>query len=180
MKKATIRFSSNSTKKWIFFKHFSLEMSMFFKKKLINILFTLSFYFILSLTTVFAHSFSPIGLWQTIDDHTGKAKSIVKIWQEKDKLYGKVTKIIYSDLTICEKCQGSLHNQPILGMVVMSNLIPSKKDPLKWVDGTILDPKNGKTYRAQLTLMPDGKKLKVRGYIGISLLGRTQTWNKVD
>ena len=120
---------------------------------------------------------SPIGLWKTIDDETGKEKSYVEIFEKDGKLYGKVTKILTKgkEDSKCEKCSGVLKNKPIQGMVVLSDL---KKNGNEWTGGKIVDPNSGKEYKATVKL--NGKdKLDVRGYVGISLVGRTQTWHKV-
>ena len=72
----------------------------------------------------------------------------------------------------CVKCQGALHNKPILGLVIMKNM---KWQGNKYTGGTILDPNKGKSYHLHMHVV-DGNKLKLRGYIGFPLLGRTQTW----
>lgn len=125
---------------------------------------------------------SPIGYWKTIDDVTGKPKSIVQIWKaENNALMGKVIKIFPrpgADLKrVCTACEGNLRNQPIVGMVILSGL---KASHSQWGNGHILDPDNGKTYNCALHTAENGKKLSVRGYIGIPLLGRSQTWERVD
>ncbi|HEX8697910.1 MAG TPA: DUF2147 domain-containing protein, partial [Myxococcaceae bacterium] len=78
---------------------------------------------------------------------------------------------------VCDKCEGALKNQPIIGMVILRDL---KKDDDEWTGGTILDPGNGKTYKCKIAVEAGGKKLKVRGYIGMSLLGRTQHWVRAE
>lgn len=125
---------------------------------------------------------TPIGYWKTIDDETGRAKSIIQIWKADDQgLMGKVVKIFpkegNSQDKICSECKGQMHNQPIVGMVIMSGL---KAKQNQWADGKILDPENGKSYSCSLKLGDNGKKLDVHGYIGIPLLGRSQTWERVD
>lgn len=120
---------------------------------------------------------SPIGIWKTIDDETKQAKSYVEIFEKDGKLYGKVTKILTKgkEDAKCTDCAGALKNKPILGMQILSGL---KKDGNEWNGGRILDPNNGKEYKAKMSL--NGyDKLDVRGYIGISLVGRTQTWQRV-
>lgn len=120
---------------------------------------------------------TPIGKWKTIDDKSGKAKSIVAIWEDGGKYYGKVEQLLDpkpdDPNPVCKKCPGDLKDQPILGMRIMWDL---KKEGDLWSGGKILDPDNGKTYRCNLSLAEGGKKLQVRGFIGIALLGRTQTW----
>jgi uncharacterized protein (DUF2147 family) len=121
---------------------------------------------------------SPVGVWKTVDDNTGKVRSHIKIWEKNGKLYGKILKLIDPPEAnpVCDKCQGSLHNKPVEGMTVMKGL---KKDGNEWSGGTILDPESGKTYKVLLELMQNGNKLKVRGYVGFSLLGRTQYWYRI-
>jgi len=132
-------------------------------------------------TTALAQATSPVGRWTTIDDETKKPKSVISIYEENGKLYGKIEKL-YREPTeeqnpVCDKCEGALKNQPILGMVIMRDL---KKDDDEWTGGTILDPANGKTYKCKIAVEGGGKKLKVRGYIGMSLLGRTQHWVRAE
>jgi len=120
---------------------------------------------------------SPVGTWKTIDDETGKEKSYVEIYEKDGKLYGKVAKILTKgkEDAKCDKCSGALKNKPIQGMVILYDL---KKSGNEWTGGKILDPNSGKEYKATVKL--NGKdKLDVRGYVGISLVGRTQTWVKV-
>lgn len=119
-----------------------------------------------------------IGKWKTIDDETGKAKSIVEIYERSGKIYGKVIDILEQEnkKRICTECSGEDKNKPILGMIIIKGL--SKKG-LEYTDGKILDPKNGRLYKCFITLEAKDK-LKVRGYIGISLIGRTQYWYRVQ
>lgn len=116
---------------------------------------------------------SVLGYWQTIDDNTGKAKSIVHIYEEDGKFVGKVVDLLLKpDDSLCKECKGELLNQPIVGMKIVQGL--EKKDD-EYSGGEILDPENGKTYRCKVWL--EGAELKVRGYIGF--LFRTQTWYRV-
>jgi len=128
-----------------------------------------------SMITSAQHSVT--GKWKTIDDETGKAISIVEIFESKGKIYGKVIEIFNpkSRNRVCENCSGSDHNKPIIGMIVIKGLT---KDGTEYSNGKILDPKHGKLYKCYITL-ESADKLKVRGYIGISLLGRTQYWERV-
>ena len=116
------------------------------------------------------------GLWRTIDDRDGSEKSIIEIFEQDDKLHGKVVKFLAgATYTSCEKCQGDLKNKPLIGMVIIHNLTKTSNGG---IDGTVLDPNNGKTYSCYVELeTPD--KLKLRGYIGIPALGRTQYWYRV-
>jgi len=114
------------------------------------------------------------GKWKTIDDETGKEKGIVEIYEKSGKVFGKIIDIldIEHKHNKCEKCEGEDKNKPILGLIILKGLI---KDGDIYTGGKITDPKNGKSYHCKITL--DGKdKLIVRGYIGIPLFGRSQTW----
>lgn len=126
--------------------------------------------------TTFAANASPVGKWTTISDSTGKPRSILQITESNNMLYGKVIKIYpeAGDTGICDKCSGNFKNKKILGLTIMWGL--KQNSDGTWSGGQILDPKIGKIYRVKLTVAPDGKTIKARGYIGISLLGRTQTW----
>jgi uncharacterized protein (DUF2147 family) len=139
-----------------------------------------------TLTVLFASSAlaqapSATGRWTTIDDATKKPKSVVTIWEENGKLYGKIEKLFREPKEeqnpVCDKCEGALKNQPIIGMTILRDL---KKDGSEWTGGTILDPANGKTYNCIIALEDGGKKLKLRGFIGVPLLGRTQYWVRAE
>jgi len=124
---------------------------------------------------------SPLGYWKTIDDVTGQPKSIVQLYMNQDQtISGKVIKIFpkpgEDPNRVCVACKGNKHNQKIAGMVILEGM---KADGDKWDGGQILDPKNGKTYRCILKLMGKGETMQVRGYIGISVFGRTQVWERV-
>lgn len=122
-------------------------------------------------------SFAQIeGKWKTIDDETGQAKSIVEITKKSDgKYYGKVTQLLIKPAVAnCVDCKDDRKNKPILGMEVLRGM---KKDGQEFTGGTITDPKTGKTYKCNIE--KSGDKLNVRGYIGFSLIGRSQTWYKV-
>ena len=125
----------------------------------------------------YSQNHTVIGKWKTIDDETGKAKSIVEVYETSGKIYGKVVEILEEENKnrVCENCSGEDKNKPILGMIVIKGL---SKVGTEYKKGKILDPKNGKLYQCFITL--DGNdKLKVRGFIGISLFGRTQYWYRI-
>ena len=119
---------------------------------------------------------TPVGFWTTIDDEDHRPTSVVEIQQVGDELVGTVRAILvpatHAD-SICGKCSGARHDEPIVGMQILGHL---HRDGDEWTGGEILDPETGKTYRARLKLADGGKKLIVRGYLGISLFGRSQTW----
>lgn len=119
------------------------------------------------------------GYWYTIDDEDGKKSSIVKIEQKDGKLVGKIVKIMDEKdrNELCQDCPDEFANKPIQGLQFMWNL--NKKGAGKWRDGKILDPKTGGVYTSKLDVEDGGEKLTVRGYLGVSWLGRSQTWEKV-
>ena len=114
------------------------------------------------------------GIWITQDDETGKKKSEVLLYRNEGKLYGKILNLLLEEDKgkLCVNCKRENKNLPIQGMVIIKDLKIIDKS---WEDGTILDPKSGKTYSCYITF-EDENTLKVRGYIGFSLLGRTQKW----
>ena len=133
---------------------------------------TITLFFVLFFQICFAQSI--IGKWKTIDDLTGTEKGIVEIYEHKGKIFGRIVEIFEHDKKHlkCIKCQGDDKNKPILGLNIIKGLIKNEDG---YDGGKIIDPKNGKSYNCKITL--DGKdKLIVRGYIGISLFGRSQTW----
>ena len=113
-------------------------------------------------------------VWITQDDETGRKKSEVLLYKNNGKLYGKIINLLLEEDKgkICINCKGENKNLPIEGMVIVEGL---KLNGKTWEEGTILDPKSGKTYSCYITF-DDDNTLKVRGYIGFSLLGRTQKW----
>lgn len=124
------------------------------------------------------------GYWRTIDDVTGKPKAIINISRASDNtLRGQILKIYprpgYDQNEVCAACQGDKHNQRIVGMFVMDKLKIDAKNQSRYTNGSILDPMNGKTYHCNLLMTGKGQQLEVRGYIGIPLFGRTQTWVRV-
>lgn len=134
-------------------------------------LFAIFFSTILSAQTVF-------GNWKTIDDNTGEVRSIVEIYQENNKVYGRIKELINpkKEDAICIECCCEDKDKPIRGLVVIKGLT---KDGDEYNGGKILDPESGKLYKCYIEL-EDANTLKVRGYIGFSLLGRTQYWERVQ
>ena len=123
-----------------------------------------------------------IGKWKTIDDETNREKSIVEIYKGEDgKIYGKVVELFRlpdeDQDPKCDECDEDdpRYNQRVKGMVILEGLVADEDNAKKWEDGEILDPKNGNVYSCYIELVSD-KKLKVRGFLGFSLLGRTQYW----
>lgn len=135
--------------------------------------------FLLLSAPLLAATDSPVGLWKNIDDVTGQAKALIEISANAGVLEGRIVQLFrQSDEEqnpLCAKCTGTLHEQPVLGMTILTGL---KKDGDEWDDGAILDPNNGKVYRCKIALVDGGTKLEVRGFIGISLFGRSQVWER--
>lgn len=139
---------------------------------------------ILCCSYAYASDLSPIGKWKTIDDETKLPRSIIQIWEEEGQLKGKIEKIFYQPNEeiheLCDKCPAQWHNQKKVGMTILWGFTQSSTNPLQWSNGKILDPKTGKIYQCQMTLAESGTELKVRGYIGLPLLGRTQQWLRLE
>lgn len=129
--------------------------------------------------TACAEPSTPVGIWQTVDDHTGQPKALVQIVEDAGgTLSGKVIKGLGPNddpARRCTACTDARKDQPILGMTIIDGM---RETAGGWDGGHILDPENGKTYRCKMHLEDGGQKLVVRGYIGVSLLGRSQTWNR--
>ena len=126
---------------------------------------------------------TPVGLWKTIDDDSKKEKSLVRISEAGGVFSGKIEKLLDPDTkpdAKCDKCTDERKDQPILGLPIIRNVKANGDDATLWDGGEILDPNNGKTYKVRLKPADGGKKLEVRGYIGAPLLGRTQTWHRVE
>jgi uncharacterized protein (DUF2147 family) len=125
---------------------------------------------------------SPAGLWKTIDDDGKTEKSLVRITEAAGVLSGKVEKIFDAakqDAT-CDSCSDARKGQPVLGMTIIQGVKANAGEAGLWDGGEILDPNNGKTYKVRLKPVNGGKTLEVRGYIGMPMLGRTQTWQRVE
>ena len=124
-----------------------------------------------------AQNASAAGAWKTIDDETGKVKSVVRITEEGGVLTGKIEKLFrpadQDQNPKCTACEGARKDQPLIGMTILWGL---KKDGNEYTGGEILDPAKGKTYKSKAALKDNGSKLEVRGYIGAPMFGRSQTW----
>ena len=120
---------------------------------------------------------SPVGLWRTIDDKTGKEKSLVRVVEVNGEFKDSIEKLFREpheeQNPNCDKCPGDRKNKPVLGMTIMTGL---KKTGSEYEGGEILDPANGKIYRCKMWTAEGGKKLNVRGFVGVAVLGRTQVW----
>ena len=117
---------------------------------------------------------SPVGLWRNIDDETKQSKALIRIVEQGGALVGRIERILTQQAdAVCDKCTDDRKGKPVQGMTILTGL---KKDGDEWTGGEILDPNNGKVYKAKARLADGGRKLDVRGFVGIALVGRTQTW----
>ena len=120
---------------------------------------------------------TPVGVWRTIDDKTGKEKSLVRIVEVQGELRGTIERLFREPgedpNPNCDKCPGDKKGKPVIGMTILTGL---KRSGDGYAGGEILDPASGKTYRCKMWTSDGGKTLNVRGFIGVSLLGRTQVW----
>jgi len=126
---------------------------------------------------------TPVGVWKTIDDGTGKEKSLIRISDAGGVLSGRIEKLLDAATpqdAVCKECSDERKDQPILGMTIIRSVRADDSDKGLWSGGDILDPNNGKVYRVRLKPIDGGAKMEVRGYIGAPLLGRTQTWIRAE
>ncbi len=128
---------------------------------------------------VAAQQMTPAGLWQTVSDVDGKPKGHVRIREVQGEFLGVIEKVLdpAKQSERCEDCPGERHNQLVQGLTVIDGV---RRDGDVFDGGHILDPDNGRVYKVKLTLIDGGKQLDVRGYIGFSLIGRTQTWIRLE
>ncbi len=122
-----------------------------------------------------------LGHWRTIDDKTGFTKAIAEVRAESDGTYSAtVIRVVprpgYTPKELCQNCPAPFTNKPIVGLKIMWGLKPDPNRENAFVDGHILDPLNGKIYKSKARVTSDGRRLAIRGYIGISAIGRTPIW----
>ncbi len=130
--------------------------------------------------SAFAANHTPAGLWKSIDDNSGKPRSLIRITEQNGEYSAVIEKGLLPTDTgdaVCDKCTDSRKGKRIIGMTIVEG-IKLKGD--NYEGGEILDPENGKTYRCLMKLDESGNKLEVRGYIGISLFGRSQIWTREE
>lgn len=123
---------------------------------------------------------SPVGLWKIIDDRDGTPRALVRISETDGEYRGAIEQGLRpgdDDSAVCDKCKGPRRGQRLIGMAIVTGI---KKQGDEYAGGEILDPDNGQIYRCKMTLRDGGRTLEVRGFIGISLFGRTQTWVRVE
>ncbi|MBP6113516.1 MAG: DUF2147 domain-containing protein [Acinetobacter sp.] len=124
------------------------------------------------------------GIWQQIDDRSGTPKAIIQIRKESNASYtGKVIKLTpragYTPRQVCKNCPAPYTNKPILGLDVIKGLVESKQAN-HYDGGKIIDPLSGKLYSVRARLNESGKRLTLRAFVGVSSLGRSQTWIRLD
>ena len=138
-------------------------------------------FFLMSLNSaVFAAAATPAGLWKSIDDNSGKPRSLIRISEKNGEYSAVIEKGLLATDTpdaVCDKCKDERKGQRIVGMTIVKGI---KLKDGHYEGGEILDPENGKTYRCLMKLDSTGNKLEVRGYIGISLIGRSQIWTREE
>jgi uncharacterized protein (DUF2147 family) len=124
-----------------------------------------------------AGSQSPLGLWKAFDDKTGKPRALVRIYLQDGRYFGRIERSFTQDAEtgVCSACTDERKNQPILGLLIIRNMALRDTD---YGGGDILDPENGSVYRCKFHLEKDGSALVVRGFIGLSLFGHSQTWQR--
>ena len=146
-------------------------------KRTISSLIALSAGALLS-TSVFAVSLNGTQ-WQTIDDKTGEKKAVIQLTEIGGKVSGKIIKVLNKEKAdaLCTKCPGSLKNKPVEGLQILSGLKADGNN--QWSDGKLVDPESGKTYSGKLTLSDNGQSLKLRGFVGTPVFGRSQTWQRI-
>jgi uncharacterized protein (DUF2147 family) len=121
-----------------------------------------------------------VGLWEQVDEKTGKPESWFKITERNGAYEGNIVKIFFKpgedERWVCDKCEGAERGKPVLGLALIKGM---QRNGSSYENGTIMDPRDGAVYRALMKLSPDGQKLEVRGFLGISLFGRSQVWNRL-
>ena len=138
---------------------------------------------LLSAISSFTFAEDITGTWQSIDDKTGAPKALIEIRKEANNTYtGKVVKITprvgYTPKATCVNCPAPYTNKPILGLDVVTGLTQSEGS--QYTNGRILDPNTGKIYSMKAQLSSNGKRLHLRGYLGVSALGRNQIWIRTE
>lgn len=126
---------------------------------------------------------TPVGVWRTIHDETNTEKSLVRITEKEGVFSGRIEKLLDPAIkpeAVCGKCSDERKDKPLLGLVLIKGVRHKQTDPARWDGGEILDPNDGKTYALRLTPSADGKTLAVRAYIATPIMGRTQTWIRLE
>jgi uncharacterized protein (DUF2147 family) len=136
----------------------------------------------LMLSVGFAHA-SPVGLWKTIDEANDQETAVVRIEERDGRLVGEIIEVLDPKArpgAVCGRCTDDRKDAPILGLPIIRDVKPNASPEGPWDGGDILDPNNGKTYKVRLSLADDGRTLRVLGYLGRPMFGRTQIWRRVE
>jgi uncharacterized protein (DUF2147 family) len=120
---------------------------------------------------------SPVGIWKTVDDKTGKPRSLVRVYESEGKLFARIEQSLVpgDEARTCTKCPGERKDQPLMGLEFMRGMTFADG---AYRGGDILDPDSGSIYRCTFRLVDGGTRLRVRGFLGVSLFGRSQTWER--
>mgnify|MGYP003533693675 FL=1 len=137
----------------------------------------------ISVQIIFAQDIS--GKWKTVDDKSGFSRADVLIMRNENNIYsGKILIIRPTPgkptTGICKECKGEFKDKPLTGMQVISHFSPNPKNPDEYINGKVFDPISGKTYKGKIKLIGGGKRLILRGYLGTALIGRNQTWIRIE
>ena len=121
------------------------------------------------------------GIWRTIDDKSGYERAHIEITQQADNTYAgtvidRFTIPGATPITTCKRCPPPYTDKPIQGLKIVTGLVADPKKPGSYINGKILDPVTGKIYACKVQVNENGRKLRLRGYVGVSALGRSQTW----
>jgi len=125
---------------------------------------------------------TPVGVWKTIDDKTKSERAQVRITEAGGVFSAKIEKLLAADAkqdAVCDKCSDDRKDKPMIGLEIMRG-VKKASDDNTWDGGTILDAAEGKIYKVRVQTAEGGKKLEVRGFVGMPMLGRTQTWLRVE
>lgn len=126
---------------------------------------------------------SPVGVWKTIDDKTKTERAQIRITEAGGVLTGRIEKLLAADAkqdAVCDKCADDRKDKPMIGLEIIRGVKKSADQTDQWDGGTILDAAEGKVYQVRKRLIDGGKRMEVRGFVGAPILGRTQTWVRVE
>jgi uncharacterized protein (DUF2147 family) len=118
---------------------------------------------------------SPVGLWRTMQDQAGAPGGLIRIYRQDDRYFGRIEQTSPGDTRTCSRCTDERKDKPFVGLVIIRNLVAVGDG---YEDGDILDPESGRSYHCTLHLENGGRSLIVRGYVGLSLLGRSVVWHR--